>query len=87
MWWRKKKDEPFHARLDSPDATGSLDEYSGTWAYIRSHCEQRIEQLRQENDGIALDLVQTSLLRGRIKFAKEILSLPERANEQRRKED
>ena len=44
------------------------------WVRLKKYCEDRLAELREENDGDRNE-VETSKIRGMIEFAKEILDL------------
>jgi hypothetical protein len=56
------------------------DKTSIEWIAIKEHCENRLAEMRAENDNDA-DITETAKLRGRIEFCKEILDLEK--NEQK----
>ncbi len=45
------------------------------WLKIKEHAEKRLHILRSRNDSVALNLEQTSTLRGQIKEIKILLEL------------
>jgi len=51
-----------------------LELQSAVWLKLQTHMEERLGQLRQQNDG-DLDPIATSRVRGRIAMVKEILDL------------
>jgi len=71
MW----REEPVIAVLPGQTVPGTLDTYSGTWAYVRAWAEEEIERLREKNDK-TLDALQTADIRGRIKQMKKLIALP-----------
>ena len=74
--WQKDK-EPLRASLpDANPPVGRLNVYSETWIFVRSHCENKLAELRERNDNLSLDEHRTAVLRGRIYGLKEILDLP-----------
>lgn len=48
---------------------------SDEWRQVKAFCEQKIAEMRVDNDNPGLDFDETNVLRGRIQFAKEILEL------------
>jgi len=56
------------------------DKNSVEWLIVKSFCEKRLEELRAENDN-ELNHGETAMIRGQIKFIKEILELEK--NEQK----
>lgn len=52
--------------------------HSGTWAQVAEFAQQRINKLREKNDG-DLDQYQTAFVRGQVKAFKSLLALPEEA--------
>lgn len=54
----------------------SSDKESPTWGKLRRHIEERMQQLRAENDG-PLDAALTAALRGRIAELKLLLATAE----------
>lgn len=65
---------------------GTLDVQSATWLYVKSWAINEICKLRERNDNVSRDLVQTSITRGEIKMLKSLLELgqPPRRLEQPR---
>lgn len=49
---------------------------SSEWRRIESYCKAQIAEMRKDNDGDLNDL-ETSKLRGKIEFAKQVLDLGE----------
>lgn len=45
------------------------------WYAIRAHYEQRLSNLRSQNDSITLDPIKTAELRGRISEVKAFLQI------------
>ena len=45
------------------------------WRQVKEHVAKRIAEFQIENESPSLDNVDTSLLRGQIAFAREILTL------------
>lgn len=79
MWPFKKKpiERMWTAKLPSTTSSAKLDTYSDTWKAVQRHCEKRIAEFRLRNDSPNNDLIKTCMLRGQIKFCKEILGLPD----------
>ena len=50
------------------------DKHSAAWQTVKQFTEEKLAEMREENDR-DLDPVETSKLRGRIEFAKEVLAL------------
>ena len=50
------------------------DKASLEWLRIKEYCENRLAEMRADNDGDLAD-IETAQLRGQIKFCKEILEL------------
>lgn len=48
---------------------------SAAWKEIKTHVLRRLQELREQNDSQALDLVGTALIRGRIAELKDLLDL------------
>jgi hypothetical protein len=73
--WQKSSNHqaPFRADLPSVAFEPRLDFYSETWIALASKIEQRIQELREKNDS-NIDPDRTALIRGQIRFAKEVLS-------------
>lgn len=80
MKWfnRKKKVQPFEAAL--PDA-GELriDIYSPTWRYIEQWAEKNLGLLRESNDSPRRTEAETAVIRGKIRFCRDLLELPTEA--------
>uniref|UniRef100_A0A6H1ZWK3 Uncharacterized protein n=2 Tax=viral metagenome TaxID=1070528 RepID=A0A6H1ZWK3_9ZZZZ len=76
-WFKTKKREPFRAELvtGATDSDGRLDVYSETWVFVRNHCEKRLSELREKNDHVMAG-DKTAIIRGQIRFIKEVLGLP-----------
>ena len=53
----------------------NIDKNSLEWRYIMDYVEERINELRNDNDSIVLSIEETYFIRGKIDFAKEILDL------------
>lgn len=47
---------------------------SAVWLKLQQHMEDRLDQLRQQNDG-DLDPIATARVRGRVAMVKELLDL------------
>ncbi len=58
-----------------------IDKNSAEWQFIKKHIEKKITSLREDNDNTALDNEETAVIRGSIKFAKEMLALEEGVDE------
>lgn len=73
--WQKSSEPqaPFRADLPSVAFEPRLDFYSETWLALAEKIEQRIQELRERNDS-HIDPDKTALIRGQIRFAKEVLS-------------
>lgn len=50
------------------------DQFSAEWLVVKKHCEDRLAELRLENDN-DLNERETSIIRGKIEAMKEILDL------------
>ena len=50
------------------------DKASIEWVAVKEYCENKLKELRTENDNDA-DAMETAKIRGMIAFAKEILEL------------
>jgi hypothetical protein len=48
---------------------------SDEWRAVQAFCEKKIAEMRADNDNPGLDHDETTLLRGRIMFAQEVLAL------------
>jgi|APSaa5957512576_1039674.scaffolds.fasta_scaffold30772_2 hypothetical protein len=57
---------------------GKFNPNSPTWAFIRTHCEEKLDKLREKNDKLSLSMEKTSFLRGEISTLKQILEIPEK---------
>lgn len=57
---------------------GYLDTYSDTWIFVSRWAESELERLRIANDSVSLTTEKTAAIRGRIKFAKDLLALPDK---------
>lgn len=55
-----------------------IEQDSATWLAIHEWASERLEQLRQRNDG-PLESVATAHLRGQIATLKQLLALPQAA--------
>jgi len=53
------------------------DKTSIEWLRLKEYCNDRLNEMREENDSTSLDIDETNKLRGMIEFAKEILELDE----------
>lgn len=71
LWKRKQPIE-----VGSPDSTGELDKYSGTWKFVEAWANEQIQKLREKNDNTNLTEVQTAAIRGKIKAYRELVDLP-----------
>jgi hypothetical protein len=78
MWFKKKqqKIESYEAPIVFPAGNLSLDKHSRTWQFIEKHLKEELQKAREENDSHNKDLQQTAALRGKIRFIKELLDLP-----------
>jgi hypothetical protein len=70
-FWKRKPINIGHA-----ETTGELDQYSGTWAFVRDWAKEQIQRLREKNDSPNMNDAQTAVIRGKIKAYKELLDLP-----------
>lgn len=52
---------------------------SDTWHRLRRWVESELARAREKNDSMALDAVETAVLRGQIMAFKKILDLPNAA--------
>lgn len=59
-----------------------LDIYSDTWAFVSKWAADELARVREMNDSTTRSIEDTSVLRGRIKQLKELLSL---GNQQKNK--
>lgn len=57
---------------------GVLDAYSETWIFVSNFLNAEIARYGVLNESPKLTELQTAVLRGRIKMAREILSLPDK---------
>ena len=55
---------------------GELQTHSLTWAFIRNHCIESVNRLREQNDADKNE-IETAALRGEIRALKKVLNLPE----------
>lgn len=51
-----------------------LESQSAVWLKLKEHIEERLIQLRMQNDGDLSD-IETARLRGRVAMCKELLAL------------
>lgn len=58
-------------------ASHKINIHSDTWKAVAAWAEKELMVGREQNDKIKLDMVKTSVIRGKIKVLKEILQLPE----------
>lgn len=58
-----------------------IEQRSAVWLKLQQHIQDRLDQLRQQNDG-DLDPIATARIRGRVAMAKEILDLGQPDQEQ-----
>lgn len=63
---------------ESPFALTQGDRQSQTWLKLKEHLEQKLKNLRGQNDG-DLDPIPTAHIRGQIKFVKGLLAADEDA--------
>ena len=77
MKWFKKKPSAFNVHIPQQEEEGKIDIYSPTWKAISQWATKELITAREFNDKKSLDIIKTSIIRGRIKILKEILGLPE----------
>lgn len=63
---------------EAPFMLAQSDRQSQTWLKLKGHLEEKLKNLRGQNDG-DLDPIQTAHIRGQIKFAKGLWALGEDA--------
>ena len=77
-WFKRKNNsESFDVAMPDQEIDGKIDIYSPTWKAISAWAIKELQANRESNDKKSLDIVKTSIIRGRIKILKEILGLPE----------
>lgn len=62
---------------------GVLDAYSQTWIFVSNWLEAELVRMRESNDSTKLTDIQTAVLRGKIRFAKDLLALPDKKERKR----
>jgi len=77
--FKKKKESPIEVKLREDYARdGVLDIYSDTWIFIKNWATNELNRAREFNDKKGLDIIQTTMIRGRIRLLKDILELPKK---------
>jgi len=61
-------------KMEQPFALSKHESETELWMKLKAHIEKRMDVLRRQNDG-DMSAEETSRLRGKIAFAKEILGL------------
>jgi hypothetical protein len=80
--------EPVPAiRFDSPAKDGRIDPHSNTWIAVEGWLNTRIAELREDNDSPKRDALQTAVIRGQIRLAKDLLAAPHQKERVRRPPD
>ena len=62
---------------------GKIEVDSDTWTYISQWAEKELAKLREQNDDLKKDGLQTSALRGEINRLKKLIALPVPAKERK----
>jgi len=79
-WFNKKqKQVAFEAELKDNDVELKIDFNSPTWRYIQRFVTSELQAARENNDTPHHDEVKTALIRGKIRFCKDLLELDKRA--------
>jgi hypothetical protein len=47
------------------------------WLRLRAHMAEKLEKLREQNDGFGLNEIQTAQVRGQIKCLRDLIALEE----------
>jgi len=77
--FKKKKEASIEVKThESYMGDGVLDAYSGTWMFIKKWATDELDRARIFNDKKSLDIIQTSLIRGKIRLLKDLLELPKK---------
>ena len=58
-----------------------INPHDGTWLAIKQHLQEKLEQLREENDDIDLSEKDTAGIRANIKLCKELINLAKEPDE------
>ena len=75
-WFRKKKTSSFDVYIPNQEEEGKIDIYSPTWKAVSTWATKELAMSREFNDKKSLDIVKTSIIRGRIGTLKSLLILP-----------
>lgn len=70
---------PFEAKLQDNGEDDKIDFNSSTWRFIEKFVKSELNAARESNDSPHHGQVKTASLRGKIRFAKDILELDKRA--------
>jgi len=77
-WFKRKKhSESFDVAMPNQEVDGKIDIYSPTWKFISVWAIKELQANRESNDKKSLDIVKTSIIRGRISSLKSLLALPD----------
>jgi len=74
--WFKKKPSAFNVHIPQQEEEGKIDIYSPTWKAISQWATKELITAREFNDKKSLDIIKTSVIRGRISMLKSLLNLP-----------
>jgi len=77
MKWFKKKSSSFDVHIPNQEEEGKIDIYSPTWKAVSAWAIKELQANRESNDKKSLDIVKTSIIRGRISSLKSLLTLPD----------
>ncbi len=58
-----------------------INKHDGTWIAIKKHIQEKLKQLREENDDIDLSEKDTAGIRANIKLCKEFIDLDKEPDE------
>jgi len=72
--------EPYEVKIEGQSTGDKLNQYSGTWKYIENRLREDLQTSREKNDAAHLDEKKTNLIRGKIRYIKQMLEWPNEKN-------
>ena len=72
--------EPYEVKIDGQSTGEKLNPYSGTWKYVENRLKTELQASREKNDAVHLDDIKTAIIRGKIRYIKEMLEWPNDKN-------
>ena len=68
--------EPYEVKIDGQSTGEKLNPYSGTWKYVENRLRLDLQTSREKNDAIHFDEIKTAIIRGKIRYIKQMLEWP-----------